>query len=67
MTYRIARLIDPYRGIFEILGTADDYENAWRQAGSARRRSPEQIFFVMSTVTREDPKPARTQALQSPD
>ncbi len=63
MTYSIARLIDPYRGIFQIQETTDDYENAWRRAGSAWRLFPEQIFFVMSTETREDPNPAREKAL----
>lgn len=59
MTYSIARLINPYRGTFQIQGTADDYESAWRQAGAVWRLFPEQIFFVMSTETREDPKLAQ--------
>jgi len=56
MAYSIARLVDPYRGVFELVETADDYEIAWQLAGAARNRSPEAIFFVMSTETREDPK-----------
>ncbi len=65
MTYSITRLIDPYRGIFQIVETTDDYETAWRQAGLAWRRFPEQIFFVMSTETREDPKPVWTKAIHT--
>ena len=57
MGYSIARLVDPFRGIFEILETVDDYEVAWQRAGSARAICPAHIFFVMSTETREDPKP----------
>ena len=38
-----------------IVETADDYETAWRRAGEARQGVPEQIFFVMSTETREIP------------
>ena len=67
MTYSIARLIDPYRGTFQIQATTDDYENAWRQAGAAWQLFPEQIFFVMSTETREDPKPAQEKALHRHD
>jgi hypothetical protein len=63
MTYSITRLIDPYRGIFEIVDTADDYETAWRRAGVARQEVPEQIFFVMSAETREDPNPARAKVI----
>jgi hypothetical protein len=65
MTYSITRLIDPYRGIIQIVETADDYETAWRMAGLARQEAPEQIFFVMSTETREDPHPARQKAIHS--
>ena len=65
MTYSIARLIDPYRGIFQIVETTDDYETAWRRAGLARQEVPEQIYFVMSTETREDPNPARERAIHS--
>lgn len=63
MTFNVAQLIDPYRGIFRIIAAADDYESAWRRAGTAREMSPEQIFFVMSTETREDPRPAWVTAL----
>ena len=56
MTYSIALLVDPYRGIFDIVETTSDYAEAWRRAGAARRAFPEGIFFVLSTQTREDPK-----------
>jgi hypothetical protein len=56
MAYGVANMIDPYRGVFKILETVSDYEEAWRRAGVARMRSPEGIYFVLSTETREDPK-----------
>ena len=57
MTYSIAHLIDPYRGLFQIVDDGIlDYPEAWRRAGVQRRRSPERIFTVISTETREDPK-----------
>jgi hypothetical protein len=62
MTYSIARVIDPYRGTFQVQEVTDDFENAWRRAGSAWRLFPEQIFFVMGTETREDPMPAQQKA-----
>ena len=40
---------------FEIVGTADDYIEAWRRA-ALLRRADQHLFFVMSTETREDPK-----------
>jgi hypothetical protein len=40
MTYSITRLIDPYRGIFQIVETTDDYETAWRKAGWPDKRFP---------------------------
>ena len=64
MSYSVARLIDPYRGIFEVVEPVGDYEEAWRRAGLARERSSEHIFFVLSTETREDPKPAKTRVSQ---
>jgi hypothetical protein len=57
MTYNIALLVDPYRGMFKVVGTANDYIEAWRQAAAARRMLQGGIFFVLSTETREDPKP----------
>jgi hypothetical protein len=64
--YSVAILIDPYRGLVDIVETVDDYAEAWRRAGVARRRSPERIFLVLSTETREDPKPAKPPARQQP-
>jgi hypothetical protein len=57
MTYNIALLVNPYRGMFKVVGTADDYIEAWRQAAAARRMMQDGIFLVLSTETREDPKP----------
>ena len=57
MTYNIALLVDPYRGIFKVVGTADDYLEAWRCAAVAQRMRQDRIFIVLSTETREDPKP----------
>ena len=59
MVYNIAFLVDPYSGMFKIVDVADDYAEAWRRAAAARRRRPGGIFFVLSTETREDPKPRR--------
>ena len=56
MTYNIALLVDPYRGVFKVVDTADDYIEAWRRAAAARRMRQGGIFFVLSTETREDPK-----------
>ena len=55
MTYNIALLVDPYRGVFKVVDTAGDYLEAWRRAAAARQRQGG-IFFVLSTETREDPK-----------
>jgi hypothetical protein len=57
MTYNIAFLVDPYSGMFKIVDTANDYIEAWRRAARARRLRQGGIFFVLSTITREDPKP----------
>ena len=64
MSYSIARLLDPYRGIFDIIGTVSDYEEAWRRAGSARRLS-QHICFVLGTETREDPELSTSKARTS--
>jgi hypothetical protein len=56
MTYNIALLVDPYRGMFKIVDTAGDYIEAWRRAAAAQRMLQGGIFFVLSTETREDPK-----------
>ena len=56
MTYNIALLVDPYRGMFKVVDTADDYIEAWRRAAAAQRMRQGGIFFVLSTETREDPK-----------
>lgn len=56
MTYSIAVLRDPYRGIYDIIDGAVGYEEAWRQAAVHRRACPQHIFIVLSTETREDPK-----------
>jgi hypothetical protein len=55
MTYNIALLVDPYRGVFKVVDTAGDYLEAWRRAAAARHGQGG-IFFVLSTETREDPK-----------
>jgi hypothetical protein len=57
MTYNVALLVDPYRSLFRIVDTADDYVEAWRRAAMARRLLDGRIFFVVSNETREDPKP----------
>jgi hypothetical protein len=57
MTYNVAFLVDPYLGMFKIVDTANDYVEAWRRAAAARRMRQGGIFFVLSTETREDPKP----------
>ena len=57
MTYNVAILIDPYRGMFKVVDTADDYIEAWRRAAAVRRVLRGGILFVLSTETREDPKP----------
>jgi hypothetical protein len=59
MIYNVAVLVDPYRGMFKIVDTANDYIEAWRRAAAARRLQQAGIFFVLSTETREDPKPRR--------
>ena len=56
MTYNIAILIDPYRGMFKVVDTADDYIEACRRAAAVRRVLQGGTFFVLSTETREDPK-----------
>jgi hypothetical protein len=62
MTYNIALLVDPYRGMFKVVDTADDYIEAWRRAAAAWRMRQGGIFFVLSTETREDPKPRNRKA-----
>ena len=62
MTYNIALLVDPYRGMFRVVDTAGDYIEAWRRAAAARRMRQDGIFFVLSTETREDPKPRNRKA-----
>ena len=57
MTYNIVLLVDPYRGMFKIIDTANDYIEAWRRATAARQMLQARIFFVLSTETREDPQP----------
>jgi hypothetical protein len=57
MTYNIALLVDPYQGMFKVVDTAGDYIEAWRRAAAARRTLQGGTFFVLSTETREDPKP----------
>jgi hypothetical protein len=57
MAYNIALLVDPYRGMFKVVDMANDYIDAWRRAAAAQRMMQGGIFFVLSTETREDPKP----------
>lgn len=57
MTYNVAFLIDPYRGMYKIVDTASDYIEAWRRAAAARRMVAGGVFLVLSTETCEDPKP----------
>ena len=57
MAYNVALLVDPYRGMFKIVDTADDYIEAWRRAAAAWRMLQGGIVVVLSTETREDPKP----------
>ena len=63
MTYNIALLVDPYRGMFKVVDTANDYIEAWRRAAAARRVLQAGIFFVLSTETREDPQPLNHKSL----
>jgi hypothetical protein len=53
----VANPSTPYRGVFKVIDTANDYIEAWRQAAAARRMLQGGIIFVLSTETREDPKP----------
>src|SRR3954454_20774190 len=56
MTYKIALLVDSYRGMFKIVDRSGDYIEAWRRAAAAERLLQGGIFSVLSTETREDPK-----------
>ena len=62
MTYNIALLLDPYRSVFRVVDTAGDYIEAWRRAATAQRMRQGGIFFVLSTETRENPKPCNREA-----
>ena len=66
MTYNVALLIDPYRGMFKVVDTADDYIEAWQRAAAARHMQG-RIFIVLSTETREDPKPLDHQSRSNAD
>jgi hypothetical protein len=57
MTCDVALLIDPYRGMFKIVDTANDDIEAWQRAVAARHMLQGGIFVVLSTETREDPNP----------
>jgi hypothetical protein len=67
MTYNVALLIDPYRGMFKVVDTANDYIEAWRRAAAARHMLQGRIFIVLSTEAREDPKPLNRQSRSNAD
>jgi hypothetical protein len=57
MTCDVALFIDPYRGMFKIVDTANDYIEAWRRAAAARHMLQGGIFVILSIEARENPKP----------
>ena len=66
MAYNVALLVDPYRGMFKIVDTANDYMEAWRRAAAAWRMLHGGIVVVLSTETREDPKPLNRKSCSNP-
>ena len=67
MTYNVALLVDPDRGMFKIVDMANDYIEAWRRAAAARRMVGGGVFLVLSTETREDPKPLNRKSRSNAD